>query len=201
MNSIATKIQAVIFDLDGTITKPVLDFDKIRAEIGITSGPVWETIVAMPYEQRKRAEQILLRYELQAAESAQLNNGAKEIFDILARQKIQTAILTRNCFRAWQIVRDKFRLNVPYAFTRENGPIKPNPLAVTQIIQAMNISPINTLVVGDYLFDIQAGNLAGTQTALIVHNNNIPDYANLADYVISNLFEIIEIIERGNCNE
>ena len=26
--------RAVIFDLDGTLTEPVLDFDAIRAEIG-----------------------------------------------------------------------------------------------------------------------------------------------------------------------
>jgi len=197
MDSITKKIQAVIFDLDGTITKPVLDFDKIRAELGITDGPVWETIITMSEDDRREAEQILLKYELQAARSAELNDGAKEIFDILAQRNIKSAILTRNCRQAWEIVRDKFNLNIPFAFTREIGPLKPDPSAVIQITETLKISAENSLVVGDYLFDIQAGKEAGAKTALIVHNDNLPDYASLADYVIYNLLEIVDIIDNG----
>jgi HAD superfamily hydrolase (TIGR01509 family) len=197
MDSITKKIQAVIFDLDGTITKPVLDFDKIRAEIGITAGPVWETIITMPKDRRKQAEKILLKYELQAARSAELNEGAKEIFDILAQRDIKSAILTRNCRQGWEIVRDKFDLNIPFAFTRETGPMKPDPSAVIQITKTLRISAENSLVVGDYLFDIQAGREAGAKTALLVHNDNLPDYANLADYIIHNLLEIVDIIDNG----
>ncbi len=201
MNNIARKIQAVIFDLDGTITKPVLDFDKIRKEIGIVSGPVWENILEMSCDKRKKAEQILLRYEIQAAENAQLNDGAKEIFDILADNDIHIAILTRNCRQAWDIVRKKFNINVDYVFTRESGPVKPDPSAVLQITQSLNICPTETLVVGDYLFDIQAGKSSGARTALIVHDEKIPEYADLADYVIRNLLEIKDIINNGIKNE
>ncbi len=197
MDSIKKKIQAVIYDLDGTLTKPILDFDKIRAELGIVDGSVWETILEMPANQREQAERILLQYELQAAKSAELNEGAKEILDILNRRNIRYAILTRNCRQAWEIVRDKFSLNVSLAFTREHGHLKPDPLAVLQITEALKISAENSLVVGDYLFDIQAGKEAGAKTALIVHKDKLPDYAVLADYIIRNLLEISDIIDNG----
>ena len=43
------KIKAVIFDLDGTITKPYLDFDKIRQEMGLAAdaGPLLEIMEKM----------------------------------------------------------------------------------------------------------------------------------------------------------
>ena len=40
------KVNAVIFDLDGTLTKPVLDFDKIRSEMGLSPE---SAVVAMPF--------------------------------------------------------------------------------------------------------------------------------------------------------
>ena len=36
--------RAVIFDLDGTLTEPVLDFDAMRAEIGLTGGTILEQL-------------------------------------------------------------------------------------------------------------------------------------------------------------
>lgn len=39
-------IEAVIFDLDGTITQPYFDFDAMREEIGLAkdSGPILESM-------------------------------------------------------------------------------------------------------------------------------------------------------------
>ena len=45
---------AVIFDLDGTITKPYLDFDAVRAEIGV-EGPVLEAMAGMDPASRRVA--------------------------------------------------------------------------------------------------------------------------------------------------
>ena len=51
----------IIFDLDGTLTKPVLDFDAIRAEIGGIEGPILEAMVDLSPEDRARAELIVAR--------------------------------------------------------------------------------------------------------------------------------------------
>ena len=69
---------AVIFDLDGTLTKPYLDFDAIRLELGIASGPILEAIAEMDVAARRNAEVILLRHEWDAAKNATLYDGAVE---------------------------------------------------------------------------------------------------------------------------
>ena len=48
-------IKAVIFDLDGTITRPFFDFDAIREEMGLdrNAGPVLEAMEKMTPQQRQ----------------------------------------------------------------------------------------------------------------------------------------------------
>ena len=58
--------RAVIFDLDGTLTQPLLDFDLIRAEIGLGPGPILEQLSALTQAERDRAETILRRHEITA---------------------------------------------------------------------------------------------------------------------------------------
>ena len=41
-------IRGVIFDLDGTLTVPTLDFDAIRADIGAGDGPILEYLQGLP---------------------------------------------------------------------------------------------------------------------------------------------------------
>ena len=84
------KIKAVIFDLDGTITAPYLDFDKIRTEIGLDpdAGPLLEEMGKMTGADRKRAEEILYKHEHLAIEYSVLNTGAGETLNRLRQMEI-----------------------------------------------------------------------------------------------------------------
>jgi HAD superfamily hydrolase (TIGR01509 family) len=188
-------IDAIIFDLDGTLTEPILDFDRIRREIGLDRGPVWEAIVAMPPAERQRAEDILLEHELHAARICRLQPNALNLLSALQKRGLGLAILTRNCRASWEIVRDRFNLAVEQIYAREDGPMKPDPTAVVYLARTLNVELSRTLVVGDYLFDIQAGKAAGTRTALLVNHGTVPEYAAIADYVIHDLMEILDLID------
>ncbi|NLE28655.1 MAG: HAD family hydrolase [Phycisphaerae bacterium] len=189
------KIEGIIFDMDGTLTVPILDFGEIRRQIGIDSGPVWEAIVAMAPEQRRRAEEILLRHEIESSRMCELQPGVMELFAELERRKMPMAILTRNCRAAWETLRKRFGFSLDRVYAREDGPMKPDPTPVIRLAKEMNIALANILCVGDYLFDIQAGKCAGTQTALLVNHGQIPDFAGEADYVIHSLLELPTIID------
>jgi hypothetical protein len=69
------KVHAVIIDLDGTLTKPFLNFDQIRSEMGLSSSSVGilEAMEKMSPEQRHQAMAILDRHESDAARNALLN--------------------------------------------------------------------------------------------------------------------------------
>ena len=59
-----TPPRAVIFDMDGTLTRPTLDFDAIHAAVGVPE-PMLENMLAMlPGPERTRAFATLERAEI-----------------------------------------------------------------------------------------------------------------------------------------
>lgn len=185
---------AVIFDLDGTITKPYLKFDVIRAELGV-KGPILEAMETMDPASRESAEAALLRYEREAAENATLQEGAVEVIDACRARGHAVAILTRNARPTVNLVLTTHGINVDCLWTREDGPVKPSPEPVLSICKELGADPARSFMVGDYLFDILSGQAAGTHTVLMVGDRPTPDFADQADYVIQRLSELLPIID------
>ena len=46
--------RAILFDMDGTLTEPMLDFPRIRADMGIAQGPILESLAQMDEPRRAR---------------------------------------------------------------------------------------------------------------------------------------------------
>lgn len=194
----AMKIAAVIFDLDGTLTCPFLDFDQIRAEIGNISGPILEAMAQMPPEQLKRAQDILHRHEQVAAENAQLNPGVHSVMSWLQQRQLQIGLVTRNRRRSVDHISQAHHLRFNSIVTREDGPVKPDPFPVLRACAEMNVQPQETVVVGDYLFDLLSATRAGALNVLLCTNENHDEFSAQADYIISSLNElpgVIDIIE------
>lgn len=179
----------VIFDLDGTLTKPYLDFDAIRAEIGITSGPILEAIAAMPAPDRARAELILLRHEWKAAHECELQDDAVEIVTEIGRTRA-TALLTRNTRPIVEYILNTHGFQFDAIRTREDGAIKPSAEPVFSLCEELSATPAESWVVGDFLFDIQSGRSAGTRTVLMIGESEPPVFASLANHVIRRLREL-----------
>ena len=187
--------RAVIFDLDGTLTEPLLDFDAMRAEIGLAPGPILEQLAHADAETRARAEVILRRHELDAIARATLADGCAEVLAHLAARGIPAAILTRNVREVVDVFSRAFGLSFAAVYTREDGPHKPSPAGVLALCEKMGVAPAETLVVGDYKFDILAGRDAGCATALVTTTHH-PAPHELAewgppDVVVASLRELL----------
>lgn len=185
---------AAIFDLDGTLTRPYLDFDAIRAEIGIASGPILEAMESMSAAERRLAEAIVERHEWEAARNSELYDGAREILIECHERGIPTAILTRNARSIVEFILRKHDLRVDAIRTREDGAIKPSPEPVFSICRELSADPRESWMVGDFLFDILSGTSAGARTVLMIGDGEIPDYAPQADFVIRRLGELRDLI-------
>jgi HAD superfamily hydrolase (TIGR01509 family) len=190
-----TRRSAVIFDLDGTLTVPYLDFDAIRAEIGIASGPILEALTAMDATTRRQAEGIVRRHEEEAAIHSVLQDGAAEVVAACRRRGHPVAILTRNARVFVDRVLGDHGILVDAIRTRNDGAIKPSPLPVLSICLELEADPRRSWVVGDYLFDIQSGRDAGTKTVLMIGTGEPPAFAGEADYVIRKLPDLLSILE------
>ena len=72
---------AVLLDMDGTLTEPMLDFPRIKADMGIGDRPILEALAELDAAARSAAEAALLRHEDRAAENSTLNPGCRELLD------------------------------------------------------------------------------------------------------------------------
>jgi HAD superfamily hydrolase (TIGR01549 family) len=190
-------VRAIIFDLDGTITEPFFDFDAIRAEMGLAkdAGPVLEAIDRMGPEQRKNAEKILDYHERLAVEKSKLNPGAREILNRLRKNGIKIGILTRNTKDNVYAVAEKHGLFFDAAIGREDGPVKPDAFGVLKLCNTFGVLPSQTLVVGDYLFDLVCAKAAGAVAVLLTNHKNADQFSQYADFTIERLEQILDIIE------
>jgi len=189
-------IKAVIFDLDGTITQPFFDFDAIRQEMGLTkdSGPVLESMQKMSPERRKEAERILHFHERRAVTESRLNTAARETLEALRKAGIPIGILTRNRRSNALAVAEKHNLKFDAIVDREDGPVKPDAFGVLQICRQFGVEPEQTLLVGDYLYDLLCAKAAGAVSVLLVNRNNA-EFAEHADFTIETIDQILQIIE------
>ena len=193
-------IRAAIFDLDGTITEPLLDFDEIRRQMGLArdAGPILEAMKGMTDEQRRSAEDILRTHEDRAVVESTLNPGARLTLEALRARGIAVGILTRNTRANALAVATKHALEFDGVVDRSDGPIKPDSFGVRRLCESFGVSPDEAMVVGDYFFDLLSAHAAGAGAALLLHPGVNEQYAAFADYPLARLDDLVRIIDNIN---
>lgn len=193
-------IKAVIFDLDGTITEPYFDFDAIREEIGLArdSGPVLEAMEKMTPQQRRKAENILAFHEQKALADSRLNPGARETLATLRQSGIHIGILTRNTKNNAAAIARKHNLKFDAVVGREDGPVKPDSFGVLHLCEQFGVKPQETLLVGDYLFDLLCAKAAGACAVLLTNHSDAEEFTEYADFCIDKISQILEIIKNNS---
>jgi phosphoglycolate phosphatase-like HAD superfamily hydrolase len=89
----------------------------------------------------------------------------------------------------------KHHLDVDIVVGREQGPVKPDAYGVLHICDYLNVEPAQTLVVGDYLFDLLCARAAGATAVLLLTNPEARVFADRADFTIENLEKVLHIID------
>jgi HAD superfamily hydrolase (TIGR01509 family) len=191
-------IRYLIFDLDGTLVDSGLDFDAMRAEMGLPRGaPILETLATMPPQAARRCWEIVERHELAGAERAVPFPGVVDCLETLAARGVRLAVLTRNS----RVVAEAMLRRVPFAFdrvvTREDGPIKPDPQAVLNLCAHWGASPRATAIVGDSRYDLETGRRAGVFNVLFTDGRDPAafDYASWANYVLHSFAECDDFLK------
>jgi HAD superfamily hydrolase (TIGR01509 family) len=195
------RYELVIFDMDGTLTEDLLDFPRIRAEIGVVgSGGILEHISHLGKMEQEVAQGILDGHELAAARACVLKEGAAEVLGVLRKGGVKMALLTRNSPVCMRTVMGRHGLMEmwDHISTREDQPHKPHGESILRITKKLGASVRKTLMVGDYLYDVEAARNAGCDCALLLDEEEWgerPAYAALATYCIGALKELLAILE------
>ena len=189
------KIRGVIFDMDGTITAPYFDFTKIKDAAAIGDVDMLEYLRGATGAEYERVHGVLMKFEEAGVAEAKLNRGARKLLTFLAKRKIPTALLTRNSRKSVDGVCRRLNVKFDITVTRDDGPHKPAPEPIWEIARRWGAKPGEVLMVGDYRWDVECAKNAGAPCALLIDGEGEPDWAKDADYVITRLTEVIEIIE------
>jgi hydrogenase expression/formation protein HypE len=196
-------IKGVLFDFDGTLTCPILDFGEIRLALGCPPRlPVLEYIDTLPPEGREAAQKVLDQFEMKAAAQCEPNQDAEELLNLLIEREVPIGIITRNSFRSVSRSLERFRnvrlSDFSLVISREDPfPPKPDPQSVREAARRMGFEVREILMVGDYLFDIEAGQKAGARTVLLTNGKDASSLGCSPDLVIQRLGQLIPVIERA----
>jgi phosphoglycolate phosphatase len=192
--------RAVLFDLDGTLIRQSIDFERMRVEVlgvverfGLTSEPyramhVLELIerVVAALDAREvgagprfalAAQEVVTAIEVAAAEGAEPYPGVPEFLARLCGAGFGVGIVTRNCRPAVERVVARWSLARDVLLTRDDvDRVKPDPEHLLAALEHLGAPPGNAVMCGDHPMDIVAGRRAGTGTVGILSDGLPADH-------------------------
>jgi len=178
-------IEAVIFDLDGTLVHFNLDFKALRAEVrslliraGVPTSVlhVNESIFDMlakteiffknndkrahAFESiRTQALAIAEKYEIEAAATTGLQRGAIETLRELKEMRLKMGLCTTSSEKAARYIIQRFKIDDYFAFIVSRDKVKyvkPHTEQCEMALKALGVPPQMVLVVGDSIVDMQS---------------------------------------------
>jgi HAD superfamily hydrolase (TIGR01509 family) len=158
-----------IFDLDGTLTLPVHDFEYIRSELDIPAmADILGYLDALPEAEACWRHTRLQEIEIQLAHKAEPSPGAIDVIAKLHQSGAQLGILTRNDRNIALLTLETIGMGHYFAgenvLGRKEAAPKPDPAGIFHLLSEWRAQPSEAVMVGDYLYDLQAGRAAGTTT-------------------------------------
>ncbi len=187
-----------IFDLDGTLTVSAHDFEHIRRELGIApQTPILEALQAMPEDEAEPLWESLNELEFFYAGKASVMQGASELLQKLHDSGRQLAILTRNTMpvvkHTLQVCKIDHFFPLDHILDRDSCIPKPSPDGIKRLLDFWQADADDTVMVGDYLYDLKAGKGAGVVTVHLDTRGDV-DWSEFTDIRVEGLGEIIEYI-------
>ena len=187
-----------IFDLDGTLTIAVHDFNAIREELGIPEGqPIVKTLESLPLKESRNKKKKLQEIEEELALNASPAPGVEKLLETLNSQNYFFGILTLNTREnAWITLK---ALGLSEYFTMKSvigrwcAEPKPSPNGIKKLLNHWNVYANEALIVGDYLYDLQVGRAAEIATVHVDPSGNF-EWPELADISVCSLNELTEML-------
>ena len=187
-----------VFDMDGTLTVAVHKFDEIREELGLEPGlPIVKTLDSMSPEEATPLRLRLQNIEIELARQAQPAEGLEGLLSTLQSKGCKLGIITLNTREnAWITLEalgiDGFFEDF-FVMGRFCSLPKPSPEGVKKMMQEWQTDEEDTLVVGDFLYDLQMGRSAGTATVHVDPTSQFL-WPEMADFQCSSLKDLQQLL-------
>jgi phosphoglycolate phosphatase len=220
------RLQAVLFDMDGTLLDTAPDFiailqamrqdrglapaDEARLR-GVISGGAKAMILAgfevdpLGAELEPLRLEFLERYQEHCADHTRLFEGMDEILRDLDAARLRWGVVTNKPVRFAEPIMQRLGLAdrsacliCPDHVARS----KPDPEMVLLACRQLDIAPQTALFIGDDLRDIESGRAAGSKTVAArygyIHPDDRPEHWG-ADAIIDHPLELRALLDRALC--
>jgi len=194
-------LQGVIFDMDGTLTVPNLNFTEMYSRCNVPMDQdILKAIAEMEPSDAKKASDIIGEMEEEGRNTLKLNPGAVEVGKWLNKHNIPISLVTRNTRKTVDVMVNKLwypqtKTKFDPSLSRDDCgdlPAKPHPASIFEIQKQWGFlknedilkekgatfkhAELGLLMVGDSpKHDIQFGKDAGVSTALLDTEKKLVD--------------------------
>ncbi len=186
-----------VFDMDGTLTVAVHDFQHIRRTLEIPeSADILGHLASLPTLERQQKHAWLLEHERELALNSQPALGAIELVEHLHNEQRQLAILTRNARELALLtlgaigLRDYF--SDEHILGREQAIPKPDPDGLLKIAQSWQVPPQHMIMVGDFQMDLKTAQAAGAYAVQVNTADNL--WPELTDFHATNCQALLKAV-------
>lgn len=166
-------LEAVLFDMDGTLVDSAYDWPAIRRRLEIDGPSIIDQINGLPESERRRRWADLEAIERDATARASLKEGVHDLLELLAGLGVATALVTNNSRANARSLLDRYELPFEVVLTRDDGVWKPSGQPFTEALERLGAEPSRTLAVGDSQYDLQAARGAGCGWACLLYEGAV----------------------------
>jgi HAD superfamily hydrolase (TIGR01509 family) len=161
---------AILFDWDGVIADTSLDFSEIRQKYyGDRRAMLLEDAGQLSSDMAAALMSDLREIEMRGAREAEPVPGIFEILDWVREMGIPWAVVSRNSRDSIFEAARTIGVELPEVVrSRDDGSrVKPDPSALIETCELLGASPCQTLLIGDYIYDMIGARRAGMRGVLV----------------------------------
>jgi phosphoglycolate phosphatase len=211
-------ISAALFDLDGTLVdslpdltdavnhmlaaskRPALDSVQVRQLVGKGARNLVQRALSTnsPEEIEKGLSAFTEFNTLHIADRSRLYPGVSELLQQLAGNGLRMAVISNKNEELSRLILKALEIDGYFEIIAGGdtfAEMKPSPLPLLRVIGNLGCSPDETVMVGDSINDIQAGNRAGITTIGCSWGYGNSDELHESGYTADSCSDIINILK------
>ena len=170
-------IKAIIFDLDGTLIRLPIDYNKIQNMLRELFGtsenftPLIATIIKKAQDDKEKiskAFELICREELSSIDKMEIIDGALSLIKDIHSQKIILSLITMQCKEAVTRILSKLNLSnnlFSIIISRDESYDRLDQIKKT--VEKLSVSPNEVIVIGDRIHDIKSAQQVGCKSILV----------------------------------
>ena len=194
--SVMDGLEALVFDMDGTLVDSSYDWPAIRRQLEVEGGSIIDELNGLAEPKRSRRWAELEAIETRATADAQIFDGVHELLGLLRDHGLKAALVTNNTDANTQVLLERLDLAFDVVLTRDSGFWKPSGKPISEAVARLGLAPGRCLGVGDSRYDVLAGREAGLAAVCVLHDHRLRDQADLHFHDIEAFVRYLKVVLR-----